>query len=260
MAKLSGRDKAVRVLELFLGLRNRRIAALLMAHGLDDDDLAEGWSLLQKVTRTGLAGVPPLPPPPPPSAIDRLDAWENKWFPIAAATLQRRAPEVHAALFAGLARAQGIGVVLTVTGFVRRFEGLAKLKKDGGHASAGVAAKKILEKRGLTASVIAEAKELLAQVQELAPIDQPFPGDAQSEAEAAQYARAEVELWAWYLEWSVIARRTVKDRNLLRQLGFLKGGSGGAEEAEPTVEAAAAPVAPPKKVRKARKPRKRGTR
>lgn len=260
MAKLSGRDKAVRVLELFLGLRNRRIAALLMAHGLDDDDLAEGWSLLQKVTRTGLAGVPPLPPPAPPSALDRLDAWENKWFPIAAATLQRRAPAIHAVLFGSFARGQGIAAVLSVTGFLSRFEGLAKSKKDGGLASVGLAAKKLLEKRGLTPNVIAEAKELLAQIQEPARIDLPFPGDAESEAEAAQFAKAEAELWAWYLEWSVIARRTVKDRNLLRQLGFLKRGTGGAEEEDPTVEAAAAPVAPQKKVRKARKPRKRGTR
>ena len=28
-------------------------------------------------------------------------------------------------------------------------------------------------------------------------------------------------MWAWYLEWSTIARRAITDRRLLRQLGFL---------------------------------------
>lgn len=38
-------------------------------------------------------------------------------------------------------------------------------------------------------------------------------------------------MWAWYLEWSTIARAAIKDRGLLSRLGFLssspaRGGAG----------------------------------
>jgi hypothetical protein len=36
---------------LLLGLRNPRIAEVLKAHGFSNEDLAEGWTLLQGVTR-----------------------------------------------------------------------------------------------------------------------------------------------------------------------------------------------------------------
>ena len=37
-------------------------------------------------------------------------------------------------------------------------------------------------------------------------------------------------MWAWYLEWSKIARVAIKNRALLRQLGFLSARRGEEEE------------------------------
>lgn len=42
---------------------------------------------------------------------------------------------------------------------------------------------------------------------------------------------AEQAAWAWYLEWSFIARKAISDRRALRELSFLCGSRGtGAEE------------------------------
>jgi hypothetical protein len=46
---------------------------------------------------------------------------------------------------------------------------------------------------------------------------------------------AENAMWDWYLEWAQIARATLHDRRLLRQLGFLER-RGGAEGGEPLDE------------------------
>jgi hypothetical protein len=241
MAKMSIGDKVTRVLKFFLGLRNKRTVAALAAHGFSDDDLAEGWSLLQKVTRTKLDSAPAVAPTSDPVALELLDEWENKWFPIAAATLQRRAPAAHAWLFRNLTQTEGAAVIVSVGTFVERFERLTKSKKDGGYGAGGGEAKKILEKRGLSAKVIGEAKDLLKRLQTEASSNEPVPDEEQAEEEAERYAKAEADLWAWYLEWSVIARKTVKNRNLLRQLGFLQVGPAGKEEevAEEEVSAGA---------------------
>jgi hypothetical protein len=103
MAKLTLGQKVERVIKLLVGLRNRRIAAALIKHGFTNGDLQEGWSLLQKVTRTQL-DTPPELQPEDPVAVRNLDEWENKWFPIASATLKRRALEVHAWLFRNLSQ------------------------------------------------------------------------------------------------------------------------------------------------------------
>lgn len=57
------------------------------------------------------------------------------------------------------------------------------------------------------------ARALLARVPQSPPSDDPI---ADPEARAA----AEAHLWAWCLEWSGIARATIKDRRILNALGF----------------------------------------
>ena len=77
-------------------------------------------------------------------------------------------------------------------------------------------------------------------------------------------AAAEADLWAWYKEWSGIARVVVTERNLLRKMGFLgtrrasgeEGDEAADEDLEDDTESAttadssepavdAAPAAPP---------------
>src|SRR5688500_22311 len=97
MAKLSIGQKAERVLKLLLGLRNARVAEALRQYGFKETDLADGWRLLQALTagRLQLRGALKQDP----ALLARLDEWENRWFPIAGATLRGRHPKVHDWLF-----------------------------------------------------------------------------------------------------------------------------------------------------------------
>jgi len=42
----------------------------------------------------------------------------------------------------------------------------------------------------------------------------------------------EAAMWAWYLEWSQIARVAIKQRSLLKELGFLAARRGGEDDNE----------------------------
>lgn len=230
MAKLTIGQKAHRVLLLLLGLRNPKIAAILAKHGFTDEDLAEGWALLRAITRTRLDTVPSGGPTPiyvDPTTLATLDEWENKWFPIAKATLQRRAPKVHDWMFLNLAQAEGPQVIITVGTFIDRWELLDKPKDKGGYGPGGKEAKKLLDTRGLRPDVVKEAKallEILTSVASGPPSSDGSPGPA---AQPESFEAAEAALWAFYLEWGPITRTVIKDRRMLKALGFLKGGGAG---------------------------------
>jgi hypothetical protein len=58
------------------------------------------------------------------------------------------------------------------------------------------------------------------------------PGETSSpEQRRAALARAEAAVWAWYLEWSQIARVAVTQRASLRELGLLSVRRGEDDEA-----------------------------
>jgi hypothetical protein len=216
MAKLTVGQKAQRVVDLLLGLRNPRIASALTKHGFTNEDLAEGWTLLQRVTRTKLDALPGEPPDP--SLLRKLDEWENDWFPIAIATLQRRAPQAYEALFRNLSQTEGPEVVMSVTTFIERLERLDQTTKE------------LLHRRGLTSDVVGQAKQLLSTLGSIAAVSEPQPADVS----AAEFEKAENDLWAWYLEWSEIARTAIKQKQLLRAMGFRRDTStDDPEETEP---------------------------
>jgi len=168
----------------------------------------------------------------------KLDAWENQWFPIAQAALERRFPAVHARFFLNLTQTEGPEVAITVRTFVDRYDELG-----AGDAKYGAEAKKaqeLLISRGVTMAVITEAKDLLSKLSRVAePPEAVSPHQQEAELE-----KAEADMWAWYLEWSKIARIAVKQRALLKQLGFLVARRGTDEEDEPEVTPPD-PVAPP---------------
>jgi hypothetical protein len=216
-------QKAERVLQLLLGLRKNKVAAALVAHGFSDEDLEEGWELMRRLTRTRLGAVTAVEAADP-GLIPQIDQWENKWFPIADATLKRRAPDVHAWMFRNLTQTEGPAVVVSVSTFVERWENLSKSKAKGGPEAGGEAAKKLLEKRGLTKAVIDQAKDLLKRA---GKVEKASAEDESGTQE--NFEQAEADLWAWYLEWSVIAQQVITNRRLLRELGFLRT-SGGKEK------------------------------
>lgn len=226
MSKLTIGQKAERVLTLLLALRNARIAGALARYGFKNADLDEGWNLLRAVTRTQL-DVLPEETPIDPDALRALDEWENQWFVIAGATLKRRAPLVHDWLFRNLSQTDGVAVLVSVGTFIERWDLLDKTVPEGGLGDDGKSAKKILGERGLTKKTIDEAKALLKK---LSKIDGPVVDVNKIANEEANFEKAEQALWAWYLEWSAIARKAIKQRSLLIKLGFLR--KNGSEDEE----------------------------
>jgi hypothetical protein len=213
MARMTLSDKASRVLKMLIGMRTPRVASAMQAYGLTDADLQEGWTLLQNVSRTKLdntkSGSLSI------GTLDHLDAWENRWFPVAAATVERRFPAVHAQLFKNLSQTQGPGVAITVRTFVERYDEM--VAGAGTYGAEGTAAKAVLEARGLTSAVVDAARALLETVGKV----ETAPCGATLEDEQKRSEKAEADLWAWYLEWSAIARVAISQRALLKQMGFV---------------------------------------
>lgn len=223
MSALTLGQKAQRVLKLLFGMRNARIASLLAAHGFTEKDLDEGWSLLRALTKNRLSSVTAAPPDP--SILVRLDDWENMWFPIAEASLEYNFPAAYAWMFNNLHQTDGMDVLVSVGTFIERFNKLAS-KKDVKDAAA---AHQRLVDRGFSKAIVNDAQALLDAAGTISK-DPPPPDITPEDQQAAEDA-----LWHWYLEWSQIARTVIKNRRLLRDLGFL----------QPDGSPAAEPPAPP---------------
>jgi hypothetical protein len=142
-----------------MGVRNARVAAAMAGYGFSDADLQEGWTLLQSVSRVKLDGSPSRAST---DTLDKLDAWENRWFPVAIATLERRFPAVHAQVFRNLSQTSGPAVAVSVRTFIERYD--AMVSGTGAYGAEGAAAKPVLEARGLTNAVLNEARALLETV------------------------------------------------------------------------------------------------
>ena len=164
------------------------------------------------------------------AALAALEAWEDQWFPVARAALRRHHPTIAAEVFLNLAQTEGPSVVLSVSTFLDRLVALADAR--GGYGKKGVAARRLLESRGLTKKVLGDARDLLEKLQPMAPA-----GEIPDVATVGEQTKAaEDALWSWYLEWSAIARVAVKSRPLLRELGFLRTTRSGLEEVVEGVE------------------------
>jgi hypothetical protein len=164
------------------------------------------------------------------------DGTKVLWFPIAQAALDRRFPATSARFFLNLVQTEGPEVAITVRTFVDRYDEL--VAADQKYGAEGPKAQQLLNARGVTPVVVADAKAMLAALTQIAK-----PTETVSDTEqAAELEEAEAAMWAWYLEWSKIARIAIKQRLLLKELGFLassrRGGSDD-EEVDPTAPAAA---------------------
>lgn len=229
-------DKTFRTIRFLLGLRNPRIATALAGYGFKNEDMVEGWNLINALGKGKLAVLPPGPRDM--ETLLKLDAWENQWFPITQAALDRRFPAVSARFFLNLVQTEGPEVAISVRTFVDRYDELATSDKFGAE---GKKAQELLAQRGVTAAVVEEAKALLTRLTQVAE-----PAEAVSaEQQEEELEAAEAAMWAWYLEWSKIARIAVKQRPLLRQLGFLAVRRGEEEADDETSTTPATPTATP---------------
>jgi len=213
MSKHSLGEKAARVLNMVMGMRDSRVATAMAAYGFDDEDLQQAWDLLRAVgavkLNKGEAGQTMDR-----ETLRRLDEWENKWYPLAKATLQARYPAVHDEFFKNLFQAAGPEVIVTVETFLQRLEELTAAQ--GAYAQDGAAARAVLVKRGIDGTCVEEAKKLLETLQKTVVMAAP-PNKAK---EAEELAAAEQALWNWYLEWSQVARTAITNRSVLRLMGF----------------------------------------
>jgi len=214
MAKLTLGQKAERVLQFLVGLGNRRVRRALTVYAFTDADLDDGWKRLMALSRVSADGEEEVDP----ALLERLDAWENRWFGVAEVLLRIHFPDVHTYVFRNVRQGEGIEVVVSVSTLLRRLELVALPEEEGGMGELGSEACARLATRGLDDAVLDEARELLRQLaspQQAPPVDY---DTLDREARAA----AERHMWEWYLEWSTLARLAIRDRRLLRSLGFLR--------------------------------------
>jgi hypothetical protein len=211
MARLSTADKCNRVLLLLLGVRHRPVAIALSKHGFNAAALARGWALLARMTDGALDDLPAIDEP---DLIAQLDGWENRWFPIVELVLRTNFPAAHEVVFRNLRQTEDETVIISVATLLDRLHAMQRSETEGGLGQEGRAARALLVERGLTEAIAAQARALLERIMTL-------PSDAGA-GEPPSYDAAERELWRWYLEWSGLLRMSIKDRRLLRALGFLR--------------------------------------
>ena len=171
-------------------------------------ELDAGWTKLRKVVgdKFDTGGAVAMNP----RTIEKLDEWENLWFPITSATLGHHHPGVHEAFFLNLSQTSGDEVVLSVGMFVERYDALAGSPE-------GRAARAALAGRGLTDTVVDQARAMLNEARSIEEADGPDLITRMAEQKAAEEA-----MWRWYLAFRTIARTVIKDSFLLRRLGFRK--------------------------------------
>lgn len=247
---LTAGQKAQRVLSFLMGFRSQAAVAAMKPFGFKVEDVEEGWTLLRA---TGLVAVSQVSGDPiDNSFVLALDGWENRWFPVAKATLERRHPAVAAQLFMNLAQQEGAAATLSVSAFLTRYDEMSKGK--GKYGDEGKAAAKVLAERGLTKEEIENARTLLTRVGAVDFSD----AEIDEAASAAAFEKAQHEMWQWYLEWSQVARTAISSKKVLRLLGFGKSrtspvvddGSDDSEDddvvmtPEPIVPEPVTPVAP----------------
>lgn len=209
---LSLNNKAHRVLMLLSGLRNQKVLGLAKSRGFSQVDLDEGWKLFRTAIDVQVDRVAE-PTAVDPTLVDRLDAWENRWYQTISATLERHHPALHAKVFANLPRTGGLELFATVPVLLRRLKEL----ESGALGPHGKEARDLLTRRGLVPAVISEATKLLEQSGMPEPtMQQPAPFDPAA-AQAAEDA-----MWAWYREWSQILRVEITDGRVLRELGLTR--------------------------------------
>jgi len=200
----------------------------MMRYGFSQKHLDVGWDGLRDVTRVRLGKQKTIRDP---QAIVVLDKFENVWFVVSKATLQHRYPQVHDALFRNLKQSGGDSVALTVMTFLLRLREMEA--GEGEYGEDGPRARDELRARGLTDEIVAEAQ---SHVESLTEWTEP---DEEETDTSKEQEESEERMWAWYLEWSSIARVALTDRRLLRSLGYLstkKGSRGGDDLDEDSAE------------------------
>ncbi len=181
------------------------LRALMKSHGYTQDDHLEGWRLLIKASGSGPEGFAPLRAAAA-DAIAELDAWDEVGFHKAHAALRRRHPVQAAFVFNDLAPSQGREAVLGVIRFLDRLDALENDPNRAGTRDEDKKALESLAQRGFDATERARLRDLV----ELAQSEPEISVDPNSAA--ATRVKDLADLYAWYAEWTEVARAVVPRR------------------------------------------------
>ena len=206
-------ETPARVLKFLRGAGTSRVlAALLATRGYTAARHREGWKLLHAVSGFDDSAPALVEDTAVREAIVEIDAWDEPNFRVAHAALALRYPEQDQALFAGgLAPATGVAAVVTVKTFLDRVDAL---EKEGSKASREAAS--LLAERGITKEERKRMRALLATAESAANI----VGAPMEAADPAARKGELVALYAWWVDWSEVARAVVKRRDHLIRLGL----------------------------------------
>jgi len=147
-----------------------------------------------------------------------LDDWENAWFPVVSATLERHYPALHATIFKNLSQTSGAEVIVSVGTLLDRLDTMKA-------SEAGKKADALLVTRGLTTEVRAQASKLIDTIKQTEETVLPEIDPASK----AEQEKALDKVWAWYREWSQIARTVIKRGDVLIRLGLRQPNRGSSE-------------------------------
>ncbi len=229
MARVTSNQKVYRVIEFLLGLRDPRVNQALVPYGLSQRELSIAHQLVRAATEPRLAHRPGAAVSP--ALLERLDAIDNHWFPIIKFALVRHFSPIAEWVFLNLSQSEGADLVVSLGTLFSRVRQLADGSSPFGEE--GKEAFALLQERGLTDDVLADIDQQLASVEQFETPVETFDPEV--------YEEAVDKLWAWYLEWGGIARTVIKNRRVLRSLGFLRPKGSPAptpeEEAEEAAEA-----------------------
>ena len=194
------------------------IHAALAARGYEEGDHQEGWELLLQVTGFRRPAAPVAESPAARDAAAELDAWDEPNFRLIRATLDRRYPEQSLFVFEGLTPSKGDGAVPGVATLLDRLDALETSPTRKATRKADHAALAMLTKRGLSADERARLRALVNTATAAAKASE----GASDAAEEAPSNEAVLKLYAWYGEWSEVARAVIKRRDHLIRLGLAK--------------------------------------
>ena len=204
MARLTDRQRLVRVLDFLVGAGHPKVQALLATRGFAAADAEEGFRLLREASAGFYSGTSDAPPPE--AAVAFLDSWKNRWLPIVQASLGRHFPAVARKVLRNVGPTKGVILLVTIPTLL---DHIAELEHSDLESERRAHA--LLARRGLTPAVVDQARVLLDDLKR-APATVP---------ESPKLRGPTLEaLWSWYLEWSQTARVVISDRRLLRRLGF----------------------------------------
>lgn len=206
-------EKLRRILSFLVGVRNPRVFSIMATRGFSHEDLEEGWELFTTAAGEKLTysrrGTDPMAPNEARRYLAELDHWENTWYPVISATLERHYPEIHEQVFKNLAQTDGVEVMVSVGTLIQRITEMQS-------STAGQEANALLNTRGLTNEIRDQATTIIDTLKkhEEAQLPQLDP------AAVEKQRMAMVDAWTWYREWSQIARTVIKRGDVLVRLGL----------------------------------------